>query len=203
MSASTIPTRVTRGRSRPLAIICVPMSTSARCEAKCSRRISCSPASSTASRSQSSVRTPGNKPLDLGFHLPRSHTQRADGLALAVRAAGWDPAPVTAMMANQHFAVGGEREAAARAFHRAAALPADNGGGRAAPVEEQDGLFLPVQAIRQRGKQRAAEHRAIPRAQFPAHVDDFHFRERRGRAGRERFRYAPGQAQHRHPPLAG
>ena len=69
-SASTMPTRVTSGRSSPFASICVPINTSARWAAKWVRIMSCESFSRVVSQSQRNVRTLGK--IDLP-PLPPSH----------------------------------------------------------------------------------------------------------------------------------
>ena len=107
------------------------------------------------------------------LHLLRAGAEVADALRVAARAQRGLWRGVIAAVAAQHLAVAvvGERGVAARAAHDEAAVPAEHVGGLAAPVEEEDGLFLAGERIAQRAPQRPAEHARVARLKLLAHVD--------------------------------
>ena len=73
--------------------------------------------------------------------------------------------------------VEGEGSLAAGAGERLAAVAAEDVGGGATAVEEQDGLMAGLQRLVQCTCQRPAEERAVSGAQFQAHVDHAHRRQ--------------------------
>ena len=88
--------------------------------------------------------------LHIGFHLLGAGAELADLVAAAVRAFAGHLAAVTAGVADQRasaLAWIGEREIAARAAQASTAVAAEDVGGGAAPVEEQDGLLAARPAI--------------------------------------------------------
>ncbi len=65
----------------------------------------------------------------------------------------------------------GHRQVAVRALLDIAAVPAEDVGIAAAPVEEEHGLFLAFQHGVEGIAQRPAEHACIARLEFAAHID--------------------------------
>ena len=64
----------------------------------------------------------------------------------------------------------GERQIAARAFQGIAAVAAEDVGGRAAPVQEQDRLLSALHHLRQAALQLAAEDGAVALLELLAHI---------------------------------
>ena len=76
------------------------------------------------------------------------------------------------------MAVPGERAVAMRAALHVAAVAAEDPGVGAAPVQEEQCLLLAGQHLAQRSQQLAAEDAGVARAQFAAHVNQLHLRQR-------------------------
>ena len=121
------PTSVTSGRSRPLAIICVPTSTSAWWLLNCCRISSCAPLKRVASWSQRRVRASGKQLAHGLLHLLGARAEILDALAAAVGAALGLGAAEVAVMADQHAAAARRpwcgRSAACRSGRTSSASP--------------------------------------------------------------------------------
>ena len=182
-SAETTPTSVTRGKSWPLAIICVPTSTSMSPRLNRPSRSVSAPLRRMASRSSRATRAPGQRAPHLDFHALgaearlveiRPRAQRADG-----RHARRVVAVVAPRAARRALAVHDERHAAVGTVHRARALPAEHGGGESPPVQQHQRLFAAFDPQRQRPAEGAAQHQR---------------RDRRPRTPRACRRWSPRRA---------
>ena len=166
-SAEITPTSVTRGKSCPLAIICVPTSTSispAREPARAARRSRRAGASCRDRRR--ATRAPGNARRTSAStrSVPKPTCSRYGPAQLRARLRhARRVVAVVAARAAARASVHGQRHAAVRALERRAALPAEHGGREAAPVEQHDRLLAPRQP-RRRCASRSARLRIDVRA---------------------------------------
>ena len=204
-SARMAPTRLTRGRSRPLATICVPTRTSASPRAKLSISASWAARSRAASWSHRSTRATEGL-LDLLDDALRADAQVPDARAPAVGTARRLGPATPAVVADHALADGvvGERRVAAPAAQDVAAVPALHDARRATPVQEEDGLLPALEGAGEGLVEAAAEDAAHAGLELLPHVDDLCFRQR-DRAGPAVFAQceALGQLQESMPPLAG
>src|SRR5206468_2289052 len=88
---------------------------------------------------------------------------------------------VAAVVADQTahvIGVEGERHVAARTARHVAAVAAEDEGAEAAPVDEEDDLLGPREALRDRLAQLLGEDRRAPETELLAEIDDAHLRQR-------------------------
>ncbi len=180
-SAETTPTSVTRGKSWPLAIICVPTSTSIspRAEPREQRRRP-RRACRIVSRSSRATRAAGTR----GAHLLLDPLGAEAGLLEvrrgALRAGRRHASPSSCSSGSgrarrPRARVDRQRDAAVRALDRAAALPAEDRRREAAAVQQHEHLLAARRAApRIASAQRAGSgRRPGPRVGvLVAHVDD-------------------------------
>ena len=188
-SAEITPTSVTCGKSCPLAIICVPTSTSI---SRRVNRLSSSarlPRRRMVSRSIRPMRASGNSvPIsDSTRSVPNPMCSRYG--AAHERALLRHDARVVAVVAQRAplaaAGVHGERHAALRAIDGAAALPAEDRGRIPAAIEQNQRLLTAIQPLANRRLQRLGQNdiRAGAGELLP-HVHDAH-------AGQRTIEHAP------------
>ena len=115
----------------------------------------------------------------LVFHALGTRPELAQVGAAAVRAAGGHGGAVPAVVAGERVShlVVGERHRALGALRHKAAFAAQDEGGKAPLVQQQDGFLLRLVGLEQGLGQRAREHRALPGAKLARHVDNGHGRQ--------------------------
>ncbi len=148
-SAEITPTSVTRGKSCPLAIICVPTSTSSSRRANFASSALMAPRRLIVSRSTRATRAPGKALPDFRLDALGAEANLLDELAAAVRAGLGQRRRVVAVVAARAVrrAMHRQRHAAVRTVERRAALPAEDRRREPAPVEQDNRLLASRQRL--------------------------------------------------------
>ena len=160
-SAEITPTSVTRGKSWPLAIICVPTRTSSSRAANFARSAAIAPRLRIVSRSTRATRAPGNRSRTSAStrSVPKPTSSMNLPAQLAQTFGSGDRVVAVVAARAVRRAVHGQRQAAVRTLERRAALPAEDRAGESPPVEEHDRLLAARQRLAERVAQRARSAR--------------------------------------------
>ena len=148
------------------------------------------------SRSTRATRAPGNERDDLRLDPLGAEADLLEERAGALRArpSAAPPSGCSSGSARARRRVHRQRDAAVRALERRAALPAEDDGREAAPVQQHDRLLAAFEAGAERLAQRAAQDDVRPRGgELLAHVDD-RARAAIGRSSTRRSRAMSGRS---------
>ena len=163
-SAEITPTSVTRGKSCPLAIICVPTSTSSSPAAKRDSSEASAPFRRTESRSTLPMRAAGNRSRRCCFDLLGAEAGVLEIRRRALPAGLRHRHRVVAVVAARPPAldargVHGQRDAAVRALEGVAALAAEDRRRIAAAIQQHQHLLASLQPLaRSLTQARATDH---------------------------------------------